>query len=117
MIICHKKVMKKLLFVCSQNSLRSPTAEVVFGEYDRLETASAGLNNDSETPVTPELIEWADIIFVMEKSHRNKLSKKFKPYLKGKRVVCLGIPDEFEYMDEALVQILQSKVPPLLGTY
>jgi predicted protein tyrosine phosphatase len=55
---------------------------------------SAGLNNDAENPVTPEGLSWADIVFVMEKAHRNKLSAKFKAHLKEKRVICLDIPDE-----------------------
>lgn len=61
----------KLLFVCSQNRLRSPTAEQVFASFDGIETESAGLNNEAEVPVSPELLHWADIIFVMEKAHRN----------------------------------------------
>ena len=109
--------MKNILFICSQNRLRSPTAETIFSEHERLQVASAGLNNDATIVVTPELIDWAHIIIVMEKSHRNKLSKKFRNYLKGKRVVCLDIPDDYDYMDPILVQILKSKVPPLLGTY
>ncbi len=109
--------MKKLLFICSQNKLRSPTAEAIFSEYTGLEAESAGLNHDAEVPVSPEAIAWADIIFVMEKVHRNKLSKKFKPFLKGKRVICLDIPDEYDYMDAELIKLLKSKVLPILGTY
>lgn len=85
--------MKKLLFVCSQNRLRSPTAEAVLSEYEGLEVTSAGIDRGAEVPLCGEAIHWADIIFVMEKSHRSKLSKKFQPWLKGKRVICLEIPD------------------------
>ena len=102
--------MKRVLFICSQNRLRSPTAEQVFSGYPNVEVASAGLNNDADTPISSELVEWADLIFVMEKSHRNKLSKKFKPHLKGKRVVCLEIPDEYEFMDPELVRLLKARV-------
>ena len=109
--------MKNILFICSQNKLRSPTAEAVFSEHERLDVLSAGLNNDAEVAVTPELLEWAQIIFVMEKAHRNKLSKKYKTYLQNKRVVCLDIPDDYDYMDPLLVELLNRKVPPLLGTY
>ena len=56
------------------------------------------------------MIEWADIIFVMEKSHRNKISKKFKLSLRNKRVICLDIPDEYEYMDQELVALLVERV-------
>lgn len=109
--------MKKVLFVCSQNRLRSPTAEHVFGGRVNLEAASAGLNNGADVPLSVELIEWADIIFVMEKIHRSKLSKRFKPHLKNKRVVCLDIPDEYEYMEPELVKLLEHKVGRLLGSY
>jgi predicted protein tyrosine phosphatase len=55
------------LFVCSQNRLRSPTAEHIFTGHSGIEVSSAGTNNDAENPLTPELIEWADTIFVMER--------------------------------------------------
>jgi predicted protein tyrosine phosphatase len=106
--------MKKLLFICSRNKLRSPTAEAVFSEYAELEVESAGLDRNAEVRVSTEAIEWADIIFVMEKSHKSKLSKNFQPFLKGKKVICLDIPDEYEYMEPALIELLKQKVLPLL---
>lgn len=109
--------MKKILFICSRNRLRSPTAEAVFSEYEGLEVDSAGLDREAEVHLCSETIQWADLIFVMEKSHRSKLSKQFKPWLKGKRVICLDIPDEYEYMEPILVELLKKKVLPLLGTF
>ena len=67
--------------------------------------------------MTPELLHWADIIFVMEKAHRSKLSAKFKPHLSGKRVICLEIPDEFEFMDPSLVKLLKAIVPRHLPSH
>ena len=75
---------------------------------------SAGLSPDAVNPVTPELIEWADLIFVMEQSHRNKLSKQFRPYLKSKQIVCLDIPDNYQYMDPHLVELLKDRVTRFL---
>ena len=106
--------MKRVLFVCSQNRLRSPTAEQVFAQYSGIECMSAGTNNDAENPLTVELVEWAEIIFVMEKAHRKKLLSKFKSSLTSQRVICLDIPDEYEYMDPVLVQLLKSKIPRFL---
>ena len=100
----------RVLFICSQNRLRSPTAEHVFASWEGIEVASAGLNDGAQTPVTPELLAWAELIFVMEKVHRNKLAKKFRAYLARKRVVCLDIPDEYEFMAPALVALLKAKV-------
>jgi predicted protein tyrosine phosphatase len=102
--------MKHILFVCSQNRLRSPTAEQVFSSREDIECTSAGLNHDAENPITPELVSWADTIFVMERAHRNKLASKFKPHLANTRVICLDIPDEYEYMDPELVRLLKVKV-------
>jgi predicted protein tyrosine phosphatase len=104
--------MRHVLFICSQNRLRSPTAERVFSDRAGFDVASAGLNPEADTEVCPELLEWSDVIFVMEKAHRNKLSKKFKSHLKNKRIICLDIPDEFEFMDPVLVRLLEAKVGP-----
>ena len=106
--------MRHYLFVCSQNKLRSPTAEHIFADVPGIVTASAGTNNDAENPLTDELVDWADFIFVMERQHRNKLQKKHRAALKDKRVVVLDIPDEYEFMDPALVKVLERKVGPYL---
>lgn len=106
--------MKRLLFVCSQNKLRSPTAEQVFSTWPDIEVASAGLDSDAENPLTPELVGWADIIFVMEKAHRTKLSASFKAQLNHQRVVCLDIPDRYQFMDPELVRVLGERVPKFL---
>ena len=104
-------MIKKLLFVCSENRLRSPTAEEVFSEYDGVETIGCGTNSDSETPLSGDLIEWADIVLVMEKSHKTKVAKKYKKLLAHKRLVCLDIPDNYKRMQPDLVTLLEMKVP------
>ena len=107
---------RNVLFICTQNRLRSPTAEQVFADWPGIETASAGLGNDAEVPVSPELLAWADIVFVMETVHRNRLSAKFGSHLKGARVICLDIPDDYEYMDPDLIRLLKQKVVRFLPT-
>ena len=102
--------MKHVLFLCSQNRLRSSTAETIFADSDGFEVRSAGLNNDAVVPTTPELIEWADYIFVMEKAHRNKLQKKFKKQINKQRVIYLNIPDEYEYMEDGLISLLRHRL-------
>lgn len=102
--------MKRLLFVCSRNKLRSPTAEQVFSCYSNLEVESAGTDNDADNPLSSELVEWADIIFVMEKMHRAKVQKRFRKHLKDKRIICLDIPDNYAFMQPELVELLSTKV-------
>ena len=99
-----------LLFVCSENKLRSPTGEAVFSGCDGINAISAGTNADAETPVTGDLIEWADVILTMEKPHRKKITSKFSPLLRNKRLVCLDIPDKYEYMQPELIRILEARV-------
>lgn len=99
-----------VLFVCSRNRLRSPTAEQVFSNRGDLEVSSAGTNRDADNPLTPELVEWADVIFVMEQAHRRKLQQGFRAVLKSKRIICLDIPDDYAFMDPDLVRLLEAKV-------
>lgn len=106
--------MKRLLFICSQNKLRSPTAEAVFANQSSVEVDSAGLNNDAEVTLSPEQIEWADVILVMEKAHRNRLNRKFREHLAGKRIAVLNIPDDYDYMDKDLIALLKLRCAPYI---
>jgi predicted protein tyrosine phosphatase len=105
---------QRLLFICSRNRLRSPTAERVFALHPGVEAASAGLAPDAEEMLTPEHLDGADLIFVMERAHRAKLKRQFRRYLKGKKVVCLDIPDRYQYMQPELVAMLEQRVIPHL---
>ena len=102
------------LFICSKNKLRSPTAEQVFSTWEDVETDSAGLAHDAEVILNQEQIEWADIIFVMERKHKSNLSQKFRSHLNHKRIVCLNIPDLYKYMQPELIELLIDKVRPYL---
>jgi predicted protein tyrosine phosphatase len=75
---------------------------------------SAGLAPDAECPLSADQVEWAEIIFVMERTHRTKLTQRFKRSLNGKKVICLDIPDNYEFMQQELVALLERKVPPHL---
>jgi len=105
---------KHLLFICGKNRRRSPTAEQVFSTWPDLAVASAGLSDDAVTPLDGELLEWADLVFVMERSYETKLRKRFRRHIKDQRVICLGVPDDYEYMEPALVELLIAKVGPYL---
>lgn len=102
--------MKNALFICSRNRLRSPTAEAVFASWPDVETDSAGLDQSATVRLSPEQLEWADLIFVMEASHRRKLGQQFGSHLKGKRVIVLGISDDYAFMAPELVKLLSNKV-------
>lgn len=106
--------MKNLLFICSRNRLRSPTAEQVFATRKGVETDSAGLAPDAEVPLSGDQLEWATHIFVMEKAHKAKLLKQFPGYVQGRKIICLDIPDDYDYMDPELMRLLEARVGPHL---
>lgn len=97
-----------VLFICGRNRKRSPTAEALFGGD------SAGVAKDADVVVDADHIAAADLIVVMEGRHRRTLNQRFGALLKGKRVVCVDIPDDYEFMDDALVALLRQRVTPLL---
>jgi len=100
----------KLLFLCSQNKRRSLTAEKVLNGANGWEVRSAGTENNARSKVTAGNIGWADVIFTMEKKHTRRLQERFREELWDKEVVCLYIPDEYQFMDEELIAILKSQV-------
>ena len=106
--------MTNVLFVCALNLLRSPTAERVFAKRPGITTASAGLISGAERPLTPELLEWADLIFVMDRSLEKRLSSTHGSLLASKRVICLDIPDKYAFMQSSLIRMLKTRVGPHL---
>lgn len=106
--------MRRALFICSRNRLRSPTAEAVFAAWPKVETDSAGLAPDAEVLLSVEQLEWADLVFVMERRQRQVLLRRFPAAIRGKRLVCLDIPDDFAYLQPELVRLLERKVGPFL---
>lgn len=99
-----------LLFICSENRLRSPTAENVFSAYPGIQAIGAGTGVHAQTPVSQALIEWANIILVMEK-HQDEVARTYKDVLKGKPLVCVDIPDHYEFMQPELIKLLKERVP------
>ncbi|TFI56361.1 phosphotyrosine protein phosphatase [Sphingomonas parva] len=106
---------RRLLFVCSRNRLRSPTAEAICQNIDGIEAISAGTNNDAEQPLTGDLIDWADVVIAMERTHRHRINSKFRAQMKGKELVVLGIPDDYEYMQPELVSLLKVRLQRWMG--
>jgi predicted protein tyrosine phosphatase len=103
-----------ILFVCSRNRLRSPTAERTFFGTPGIQVRSAGTAKDAENVIALDDIEWADMIIVMERHHRKNILEKFRTQTK---IITLGIPDHYEFMDPDLIEILHEKVTPYLEPY
>ncbi len=97
-----------VLFICSRNQWRSRTAETIFKNNQKHNVKSAGTENEARIRVTEKLIRWADLIFVMEKKHWERLRDKFGLLIDDKEIIILDIQDDYKYMDAELVEILET---------
>jgi predicted protein tyrosine phosphatase len=100
----------KLLFICSRNQWRSPTAEAVFKNHPRYAARSAGTTDRARIKVTDCHIGWADLIFCMERKHADKLREQFAREIGNKPVITLRIPDDYQFMDPELTELLRDKL-------
>jgi predicted protein tyrosine phosphatase len=101
---------ERLLFVCTFNISRSVTAQSLFDDSVRYEARSAGTHSSAQVPASAELITWADRVVVMEEHHAVTLRERFPEAIAEKVLMCLGIPDEYQPMEEALVLILRERL-------
>lgn len=98
----------KLLFVCTANQERSPTAEDIFKDVKNVKVKSAGTDRFARVIINKRLVDWADRIYVMEDFHRDFIVKKW-PHT-AKKIVVLGIPDVYFRGDPELIRLLKEKV-------
>ena len=101
---------KKLLFICSRNRWRSLTAEHMLKGHPGFSVKSAGTEPGARIRVNEGHIGWADLIFVMEKKQAQILKTKFSEALAGKEMICLQIPDDFEFMHPDLIDLLKANL-------
>ena len=99
-----------LLFICSRNQWRSPTAETIWRKHPDFNVKSAGTSPKAKRTVNVADIRWANVIFVMEKKHKNRLLAQFNRLLEYKTIHVLDIPDEYQYMDAELIAELEASV-------
>jgi predicted protein tyrosine phosphatase len=105
----------KVLFVCSRNQWRSPTAEQVFRRHPSLNVRSAGTSRNAKKRVSCELLQWADVICVMEQKHKNRLEAEYGRIIAYKPLHVLDIPDDYLFMEPRLIEIFKDIVPEKLG--
>ncbi len=103
-----------LLFICSRNQWRSPTAEQLFRRHPQHQARSAGTSPNARRTVSAADIAWADHIFVMEEKHQSRLRAAFPRALQHKPMTVLDIPDEYHYMDAELVELLENSLQDYL---
>ena len=95
-----------ILFVCGRNQWRSPTAARVYANDQRIDVRSAGVSPKSRHPLTKQDVEWADLILVMEQEHKVRIREAFRDLVLPE-IESLDIPDDYGFMDEELIRLLQ----------
>jgi predicted protein tyrosine phosphatase len=104
-----------VLFICTMNRWRSPTAEKIYEKHDFIRPRSRGTSRKARRPVGAADIHWADVILVMEAKHAQQLRARFPAEMAHRKLHVLDIPDEYQWMDPELIQCLRSAVEPLLA--
>jgi len=105
----------RILFICGKNLRRSPTAEAVYRNDPRVEVRSAGVSEKSRHRVTEKDLLWADLVVVMERKHKTRITEAFAHLENLPRIESLDIPDEYDFMDGELVELLQSGTETILA--
>lgn len=106
-----------LLFVCSMNQWRSPTAENVYRKREGVRARSRGTSENARRTVAADDLVWADLVFVMEYKHREQLVRKFPLETKNKEIHVLDIPDSYQYMDSVLMEEIAAAVDPIIAEF
>ena len=104
-----------ILFACSRNQWRSPTAERVWRDQPGISVRSAGTSAKARRKVSLDDIYWADVVCVMEQKHKNRLLAAFPRATRFSRIEVLDIPDDYRYMDPELVEIIEDTVRPIVN--
>lgn len=105
-----------VLFICTMNQWRSPTAEKVYAKHPRAQVRSRGTSSKARRTIAEEDLKWADVIFFMERKHQQRVASQFPGEMRYQECHVLDIPDEYKYMDPDLVTEIEALVGPLLST-
>ena len=103
-----------ILFICSRNKWRSRTAETIFKNDVRHSVKSAGTDEGAKVKLTGKLLNWADIIFVMEDKHKQKIRNKFNSKDYNNKIIVLDIEDTYHYLNAELIETIKISVSPYL---
>jgi predicted protein tyrosine phosphatase len=102
----------RVLFICHQNRKRSATAERIFDKNPALEVRSAGTGADALVRVNQRMLDWADLVFTMDDHQQRDLARMFPGHPVLDKLICLGIPDQYDFLDPDLVALLRERTAP-----
>lgn len=106
-------VKPNVLVVCGRNKKRSRTAEYIFKNDARFNIRSAGLSPSSNRVISENDLHWANLVFVIESSQGAKIWELYK-HIELSAIEVLHIPDEYEFMNEELIEMLTDAINGIL---
>ena len=104
----------KILFVCSMNRWRSPTAEKIYADKPLVLTRSCGTSKKARKTVKSDDLTWADIVLVMEQKHKQRLLAEYAEEMRFKEIHVLDIPNDYQFMDPELIAEITTAVDSIL---
>ena len=106
-----------VLFVCSRNQWRSPTAEAIYRDDPRVSVRSRGTTRAARQTVRAVDLAWADLVLVMEDKHRHRLLADYPGETKFLPIEVLHIPDDYQFMDPELVELIRIATEPCIQSF
>lgn len=105
-----------ILFICSKNQWRSPTAETIYRQDPRFNVRSAGINSGAKKRINEKALRWADLILVMENKHKKAILARYRN-LDLPDIFVLDIPDDYQYMSEELILLIREITEGIMSNW
>jgi predicted protein tyrosine phosphatase len=103
---------KKVLSVCSAGLLRSPTiAWLLSQDPYNYNTRACGIHDYALVPLDQVLLTWADEIVCVQLDHEVVVNKLLADCGLDTPVINLMIPDNFEYRNPELIEMIRRVYP------
>ena len=103
-----------VLFVCSMNQWRSPTAEKIYSKEPFINVRSAGTSSKARRHVSLADLKWADVVIVMESKHKQRLTADYRQTMRDREVHVLEIEDRYKFRSPSLSEPPIGVLSPLM---
>ena len=103
-----------LLFVCSRNQWRSPTAEAIYRDDSRVSVRSRGTARAAKQTIRAADLAWAGLVLVMENKHRHRLLADYPGETRFLPIEALQISDDYQFLDPQLVELVRDAAEPII---
>lgn len=106
-----------VVFVCSMNQWRSPTAEKIYSDDPEINVRSRGTHQKARQTIGSDDLKWANVVMVMEQKHLSRIQSRFPGETRFLDSYVLDIPDEFQFMDPELIREIRAAADPVFASF